>query len=281
MKRIAIPLAGALAIAAIAAGRQGPQTSVILTKMLSSYRGLQSFKETVTIKRKSGDKETAGTLTIAAQKPNKYFLELKGDGLNTVVASDGNTLIATRPDRKAYTRTKAPAILMKADILGNVETPSLSARIITALLTANIREGELGKVIQDAKVTGPQGFGSKLAYVLTFPYGEDYEARVLVTSDDYLVRQVKLMRDGQTVVTESLETVETDKPVDADMFSKVSTEGYKLLATLPPPLQPATDVASGDWGNAPDFTLQKADGGSLKLSSLKGKVILLNFFFNH
>ena len=33
-----------------------------------------------------------------------------------------------------------------------------------------------------------------------------------------------------------------------------------------------------DWGDAPDFTLPKLEGGELTLSSLKGKVIILDFW---
>jgi peroxiredoxin len=32
------------------------------------------------------------------------------------------------------------------------------------------------------------------------------------------------------------------------------------------------------WGDAPDFTLPKVEGGSLSLSEFKGKVIILNFW---
>ncbi len=281
MNRFAIPIAGMLAVLAMAPGPQAPpQSAVVLNRMLSSYRSLQSFKETVTIKRKIGEKDMPGTLTIVAQKPNKYLMELKGEGLNTTVVSDGTTLVATRSDRKVFTRTKAPAQLIKTDILAGAETPSLGAKIVTALLSANIREGELGNLLVNAKVTGPQGFGSKLAYVLTFPYGDDLEAKVYVTSDDYLVRQVKLLRDGAPEMTENHDNIELDQPVAPDAFAKTSTEGFRMVSVLPPPLDPVS-VASGDWGNAPDFTLEKASGGALRLSSLKGKVILLNFYFNH
>lgn len=33
-----------------------------------------------------------------------------------------------------------------------------------------------------------------------------------------------------------------------------------------------------EWGDAPDFTAVKLDGGEFRLSSLKGKVIILNFW---
>lgn len=39
-----------------------------------------------------------------------------------------------------------------------------------------------------------------------------------------------------------------------------------------------TTVKKAEWGNASDFTLKKVGGGTFTLSSLQGKVILLNFW---
>ncbi len=39
-----------------------------------------------------------------------------------------------------------------------------------------------------------------------------------------------------------------------------------------------TSVSAEKWGNAPDFTFKKVGGEKFTLSSLKGKVIILDFF---
>jgi len=43
-------------------------------------------------------------------------------------------------------------------------------------------------------------------------------------------------------------------------------------------LQQETQAESPKWGNAPDFTLAKLGGGQFTLSSLEGKVIIVNFW---
>src|SRR5262249_49069089 len=149
------------------------------------------------------------------------------DYLNTTIVSDGNTLLALRPDRKAYTKTKAPLLIIKSDFIGKVDMPSLGARIITQLLAANGREGEIGRLLLNAKVSGPQGFGDKLAYVFSFPYGENTEAQVYVTSEDYLVRQVKLLKAGEVEWLENHDAVRLDKPVPPETFTRPLPEGAR------------------------------------------------------
>ena len=39
-----------------------------------------------------------------------------------------------------------------------------------------------------------------------------------------------------------------------------------------------TNKSERSWGNAPDFTLEKIEGGTLTLSDYKGKLIILNFW---
>ena len=246
--------AAALAFAATIAGTQTtPQAIVVVNRMNSAYRSFRSYYDVATIKRKQGKKEDSASLTLAMEKPNKFLLDLKGEHLNTVILSDGNTLIALRPDRQAYTKTKAPIQVINGDFIGNVDMPSLGARIIAQLLAANGREGEIGKLLINAKVAGPLGFGNKLAYVLTIPYGDDTEARVYVTSDDYLVRQVKLVKSGAVEWTEDHANIQLDKPVPAVTFLRPLPDNALMVASLPS-LDKPSEAASADAGNTPDST---------------------------
>jgi mono/diheme cytochrome c family protein len=198
-----------------------------------------------TIKRQINKKDTPATLTLETQKPNKYLLELKGDYLNTVLISDGEYLISYRPDQKVYTKTKAPLQIIKADFIGKTDMPSLGAKIITQFLAANGREGEVGNFLLNAKVSGPQGFGSKLAYVFRFTYDIDTEAEVYVTTDDYMVKQVRLIRDGTAEWLETHDHIELDKTLPADTFVKPLPEGARMVATLPV-LEKPEEVAEDD-----------------------------------
>jgi outer membrane lipoprotein-sorting protein len=271
---------GLLALALAAEAQAPPPAGQVLSRLRSAYRACQSFRATATWTRKVGSKEMTATVTLAAQRPNKYFLEVKGEKVNTLVVSDGTTLVAYRPDRKAYTKTKAPVRLIGAgDILAGVDLPTPGARVLTTLLQVAFGSPDhpLGKRMGEAEISGPQGFGAKMAYVLTFPYDDHLKAKVYITSEDYLVRRITLLKESDTAVVETFTSVEVDKPVPAEMFAAPPLEDARLVSTLPP-LEMPTEVASGP--PAPDFTVQTTTGSTVRLSQYKGKIVLLNFFFN-
>src|SRR5438094_233779 len=124
MRRFWIPtvVCGAgIAVLSVTAGTQTPPIGTLLNRMNSAYRSLQSYRDNASLRRKIGDKELTGSVTIATQKANKYLLELKGDYINTIVNSDGTALYVQRPDRKVYTKSKAPLQLIHADMLAGVD----------------------------------------------------------------------------------------------------------------------------------------------------------------
>jgi outer membrane lipoprotein-sorting protein len=281
MRRFCLPALLGLAAVASTAGAQVPPTAgTVINRISGTYRSMKSYRDTATLTRKLGSKDATATVNLAAERPNRYLLEVKGDMVNTVVFSDGTSLVAYRPDRKVYTKTKAPALLMKANVLGTVDLPSPGARIITALLQNTLRDGDtpLAKSIMQAQLTANQPFGGGFAHILTFPYDADYSAKLYVTADDNIIRRITLLREGATEVVENHTNIEVDKPIPSDTFTQKLPEGTQLVLNLPP-LPSPTEVAGGP--PAPDFVIETTNGDRVKLSDYKGKVVLLNFFFNN
>jgi outer membrane lipoprotein-sorting protein len=275
MQRSWFPTALCLAVFCAAAGAQAPP-GALLNRLNSNYRSMQSFRCEATLSRKVEGKDKTATLTLAAQWPNKFLAELTGENVNTLIVSDGTSLIALRPDRKVYTKTKAPARLNGADVLGKVDIPSPGARIISLLLEGRLRDADdpLARALNAAEIGAAQTIGGKDAVVLSFPYYSDvYDARVYVTTDDSLIRRIVLLKNGVPEVVEQFAKIDKDPQLPADTFTRALPEGARLVASLPPLETPA--AAS----SANDFTLRTIDGNTISLSKLKGKVVLLNFFF--
>ena len=286
MKTVLAPCALAILALGPPALGQSMEPMALINRVQSNYRSLNSYKDTAAWTHKEGEKEFKAEITLAMAKPNKYLFEMKGDRLNTLVASDGKTLLAYRPDRKAYTRTSAPARITGANLLDKIEQPSAGTKIITALLQANFRDldPQWAFNLSKARVSGPHDFGGRLAYVLTFPYSAQHDAKVYITTGDLLVRRIQLLSESAPVFTEDRLNIERNQPIPDDLFARTLPPGARSVVTLPPlpdhTIALPTEVASGEWGNSPDFTVKTADGSTVTLSSLKGKVVLLNFFFN-
>ncbi len=275
-----IPLAAVLLCAATGLQAQTPQLNTLLSKMTTSYRAASSFSASGKWTRKVGEKTMTGNVKLMVQRPNKLVLDLQGDKVNTLVQSDGATLIALRPDRKAYTKTLAPATLISADILRKIEVPTPASKITALLLQANLRGGDspLARRIATAELSEPQGFGSKLAHLIKFQYDDTYEARVYVTTDDNLVRRVDLYKDGSREIREDFTEILINQDISADVFKTSLPDGAIVVASLPP-LETVEVAATGPMAH--DFTLDTVDGEEVKLSKLRGKVVLLNFYFNN
>lgn len=284
MRQTRVPqtVAAALGLVCLSAAAfaQKPDAGMVLNRMSSAYRGMQTYRDSSTLTQKAGDKTYTAEVKLAAQRPNQFMLDVKGEKFNTQVWSDGTSLVAYRPDRKAYTKTKAPNLLMRADVLSRVDVPAPGSKIVTTLLENTLRTSEdpLVKSMLAAEATGPQPFGSKMAYVLKFRYDEDYDAKVYVTDDDFLVRKVTLLKGGDPELTQTFTEIEVDKPIPSASFTAPLPDNARVVFSLPP-LEKVVVAAAGP--PAPDFKLQTYKGGIVRLSDLKGKVVLVNFFFNN
>jgi peroxiredoxin/outer membrane lipoprotein-sorting protein len=256
-----------------------PAITTVLNRISAAYRNIQTYRDTANWTNKLAEPEMKATVNLTAQRPGRYLLEIQGEKVNTLVVSDGSELIAYRPDRKAFTRTRAPQRLIGSDLLGKVDIPAPGAKIISLFLQGNLRNMEipLAKRMTEAELKGIQSFGGRQAYVLQFPYDEEFDARVYVTVEDNLIRRVVLYHAGEPKIIEDRVNIEIDRPVAEETFRRPLPEGAKLVTTLPPLEYIDPDVTGPP---APDFMVQTAGGESIQLSQFKGKVVLLNFFFN-
>ena len=248
-----------------------------LNRINAAYRGMQTFHDEAILSRKSGKDQVTAEVTTDVQRPGNYRLDIKGDRANTVVLSDGHNLIAYRPDRKSYTKSTAPQLLMKSDMLAGVDMPSPGARIISVLLAANLREptSELGKQMMAGKLTAGWAFEGKKTHVLSFEYEPGITANVTFSDDDSLLRKVILVDSNkETIATEVHKSVLTNGTIASSVFKLELPAGVLHVSALPK----LASIEVVEAGNAGDFTAEGADGHTLKLSDYRGKIVVLDLW---
>jgi outer membrane lipoprotein-sorting protein len=263
----------AVAMLASSASAQNGDTVKLLLKVSANYRACRSYRSEATWTRKIGEKQHAANIVLAAQRPNLFRLSATGSYFDTEVACDGKELTALRTERKVYSRTVAPKQLIGARVLKGVDLPAPATRIIALLLEGRWQDAAdpLAARLTRSELSGPQGFGDSLAYVLTFDYDADYTARVYITQDDNVVRRVALYQGGTPTIVENLTKVEFDKPMAPGGFGLKLPDGARLLASLPGPDEPTVPIAIG---------VTTLDGRTIKFADLRGKMIFLTFFFS-
>ncbi|MBM3495059.1 MAG: redoxin domain-containing protein, partial [Armatimonadetes bacterium] len=262
----------AVAFAAIAAmapaGAQQTDTVRVLMRLGATYRACRSVRAEGTWTRKIADKETTASIALAAQRPNLYRLEIQGAD----ISCDGKSLTALRTDRKAYTRTEAPAQLIGHDLLKGIDIPTPGVLLKTLLLQGMWRDAKhpLAQRLCRAELTGPQPYGDRQAYVLKFDYNADYTARAYVTADDYVLRRVALYAGDRPEIVETYTRVEFDKPMEQSGFAIELPEGARQVAMFPPVVlqQAPTPI-----------TVTTMDDRRIAFADLRGKTVIVTFFF--
>ncbi len=244
----------------------------LLMRVSANYRSAQSIRVEGTWTRKVGEKETSASVALAAQRPNLYMLEIQGQDIGTDVACDGRLLTALRTQRNAYVQSPAPEQLIGSDILKGVDLPAPGVQLITLMLQGMWRDAKhpLAQRLGQAELTGPVGFGDRQAYVLAFDYSADYTARVYVTADDFLVRRVSLYREGKPEITETFAKVEFDKKLSPEGFGLALPDTARKVSMLPRVVLPEAPKP---------ITLKTFDDRTISFDDLRGKVVLVTFFF--
>lgn len=250
---------------------QPPNAALVLNRMSGVYRACNSIRVTTAVTRNVGEKQLTGAVSLAAERPARYLLEVTGAQLNTTVTTDGKALTIQRPDARVYSQTPAPAKLTGADILAESEVMLPASEIITLLLEGGLRSGDrlLGSRLASAKMSGPVQYGSRQAWVFSFDYTTLNECRLYVDTVTYNILRATLGSGSTPILTEAVTRTVFNEAISDDMIVRPVPEDYRQVSKLPrmPELQDDTPVS-----------VKTLDGWTLSLPDLKGKVVVVTLF---
>jgi peroxiredoxin/outer membrane lipoprotein-sorting protein len=216
--------------------------------------------------------------TLAVSLPGRIRLHLKEEGTDLLVVSDGTTTWWYLAGKKIYTRQSAAAMWPSADEKSwDIDTFSDVERVLVeryrgvARLAASVSLKGKGRVKSDGKKVP--------CYVLELRL-PDWTHQLWIDTERFLVlrhREVKnSVRHGVMVRREMQIEVKEARLADppADLFAFTPPPEAREVTVLGVP----GERVSLSGKPAADFSVRDTEGEKVRLSDLRGKVVLLDFW---
>ena len=287
-RRIALALGcGALALAALARAAAPPDATEILRRVERTYRAFTSFEfvaaVSVEMSRAGAHQNLDYRFVSAAARPNRFRNQIDNPIGGATMVSDGRSLVTYTSELKQYKREAAPRPVTGVDSTGRLAGPSSPVARYFGITSGLARARWLrvervphgaGAVECDvvaADYTHPEGINARYGPTT---YWID-RARSIVLRESTFVSVEGADSSGSAAMAQSTTYVaaRVNQPVADSVFAFRPPADAQEVAHFPG--EQSVDL-SGQ--KASDFTLSDLAGKPLKLSSLRGKVVLLDFW---
>ena len=264
----------------------GDEAVEILNAVSDAYEGLTRYHlvARATSKHDDGEhdpEESETRMTFAYSGGGKMHAEIDGADGRVILVSDGETLWQYLPDSGEYTTQEVaelPEGAAEGIVLGFTEqymrmTDTVDQAHIVAREMIQVGDREVDTVVLELTYKDGE----------TPPELEGVVKRIWVDVATHMVAREQFTMhyptsEGGSVRSDSLlELMRADfgDDVDDSLFSFSPPDGAREVdpAAAAAPSRP--DLSGRE---APDFTLKDGDGTEISLSSLRGKVVLLDFW---
>ncbi len=246
-----------------------------------------------------GDKQNPdSTFSSSFSAPNKFRHQSKDDVL---LGSTGTTVYAYLPNRNEYQSFDAPKNASTARVK-SADWPASVTRILSQqnpsllLAMSSSATDELKELSKNITLAAPTVIDGVAYDTLRFDVGEQHDQMtLLIDPTSHLLHEMKIdLRKGlekqgakdvkAAEFTVDYTKVSTDVAPHADAFAWTAPAGAVLAAATSAVADGGGDDNLSDslkgliGKDAPDFSLKGLDDKTVKLSDLKGSVVVVDFW---
>lgn len=260
-----------------------PKMDAASTKVLEAMSDYYAKAETLAVQAKidaninivgQPAQKSTGTVQYRIQRPDKYHIQFTGDNEDGQAISDGKTITTYVQQTKQYTQ-------MPVDPATVFQHPMMGLLINGALVAAKPLDA-ITRDLTSATYIGVEKVGDTDCHHLKMSDAEG-DVDVWIGNGDKPLVQKAVVDQGRGLVAAGhagsviIHIAYTDwrigGPIDAGVFKFEPPADAKKVQQF------GEGAQSGLEGKpAPDFTLNTLDGKTVKLSDLKGKVVMLDFW---
>jgi thiol-disulfide isomerase/thioredoxin len=263
-----------------------PSIKSLLEKVSTRYRNLGPCRITAKITESSA---TSGgnaasyeaKLTYEAGAGGKYRAEQTGGDTTELMVTDGDTTWRVLPSKKFWSEDKLAVDAEDEDQEDDAPGTDFISQMRTMLVT---RYTKLGHFVENAhidKTTSVTFQGKKTPCYTVRIHTADLKIEMTISADDYLVLRHKVsgmthISGGRSAsVQTTVELTSLSTRIEEADFTYTAPAQYKQLKGF---LLPDERNVSMVGQKAADFALPRADGSPVRLSALRGKVVLVDFW---
>ncbi len=279
-----------------AAPSTDPKAEEILASYARFFQEAKTFQvhiaSKIHIEAKGMKNEMESSYDLAVQRPSSLALVLRSGMMGGTIVSDGTTAVTYLPMLKKYTSGKAPAAL--ADLFDPMAQAMISQSSpfgFEPLLAKDIA-ADLHEDTKSISYVGKGEVGGTAAQQIRFKTAAHQIDLWIAEGARPVLLRCETMLDVSVIPAEQAKamdikevkrnTLYTDwkinEPIDASVFTfQAPAEAEKTDSFLPKSSSNATpNPLIGQ--PAADFTLKDLQGNEVKLSSLQGKIVAIDFW---
>lgn len=242
----------------------------VIQQIRQAYDKVQSLQATVEIQ--AGNEKT--TANILFLRPRQFSVRVTQNGKPAYsFTSDGKTFTTYMEANKSYQQQPVPE--------GN--EPIIGGHLSSAGFASMALEPQFGEMLgqfmssrfQKARSLGNAKVGTVVCRVIELNGNKETMKLYLGSKDGLVYRMVYRTTDGNTY-EETVTSLRLNPPLQKTAFAFKPPAGSQK-AEAPQPRE-TEDKLVKKGQDAPDFTLTDLEEGSVSLSSLRGKVVFIDFW---